>query len=197
MTCDAIRGVAALAALAVGVAIAAPAAAQDVPVDLELVLAVDVSGSMDSAERQLQRDGYVQAFLHPDVIAAIGSGFYGRIAVSYVEWAGPRSQSMVMPWRLVDGRIAAESVAAELAAARSPRIRGKSISAKRLQPKPSGSRPSWKPFRRPSKSRTFRRRRNCRPPRPRSRFHRRDVLSCHPICSMSWTKRWPAWNWTT
>ncbi|MGE0119545.1 MAG: DUF1194 domain-containing protein [Dongiaceae bacterium] len=128
MTGDAIRGVAAFAALALGMALAAPAAAQDVPVDLELVLAVDVSGSMDAGERKLQRDGYVQAFLHPDVIAAIGSGFYGRIAVSYVEWAGPRSQSMVMPWRLVDGRIAAESVAAELAAARSPRIRGTSIS---------------------------------------------------------------------
>ena len=50
------------------------AAAQDVPVDLELVLAVDVSGSMDRGERALQRDGYVQAFLHPEVIAAIGTG---------------------------------------------------------------------------------------------------------------------------
>ncbi|HEY7690407.1 MAG TPA: DUF1194 domain-containing protein, partial [Dongiaceae bacterium] len=76
----------------------------------------------------LQRDGYVRAFLHPDVIAAIGSGLNGRIAVSYVEWAGPRSQAMVMPWRLVDGADAAESVAAELKQAQSPRIRGTSIS---------------------------------------------------------------------
>lgn len=104
------------------------AAAQDVAVDLELVLAVDVSGSMDAGERLLQRDGYVQAFLHPDVIAAIGSGFTGRIAVSYVEWAGPRSQTMVMPWRVIDGKKTAEAVSAELARAESPRIRGTSIS---------------------------------------------------------------------
>jgi hypothetical protein len=106
----------------------APAAAQDLAVDLELVLAVDVSGSMDAQERLLQRDGYVQAFLHPDVIAAIGSGLNGRIAVSYVEWAGPRSQTLVMPWRMVDGQKTAEAVSAELARAESPRIRGTSIS---------------------------------------------------------------------
>jgi Protein of unknown function (DUF1194) len=105
------------------------ASAQDVPVDLELVLAVDVSGSMDVEERRLQRDGYVDAFLHPDVIAAITSGMMGRIAVAYVEWAGPKSQTLVMPWRLVDGKAAAEAVSAELAQAQSPRIRGTSISA--------------------------------------------------------------------
>jgi hypothetical protein len=107
----------------------APATAQDIPVDLELVLAVDVSGSMDVQERKLQRDGYVDAFLHPDVIAAITSGLTGKIAVSYVEWAGPKSQTLVMPWRLVDGKAAAEAVSAELAQAESPRIRGTSISA--------------------------------------------------------------------
>jgi hypothetical protein len=106
-----------------------PAAAQDIPVDLELVLAVDVSGSMDVEERQLQRDGYVEAFLHPEVIAAISSGMLGRIAVSYVEWAGPKAQTLVMPWRLVDGAEAAEAVATELKQAKSPRIRGTSISA--------------------------------------------------------------------
>ncbi len=105
-----------------------PSAAQDIIVDLELVLAVDVSGSMDVGERELQRDGYVQAFLHPDVIAAVTSGFSGRIAVSYVEWAGPRSQTMVMPWRLIDGKKASEAVSAELSRAESPRIRGTSIS---------------------------------------------------------------------
>src|SRR5262245_6595690 len=105
-----------------------PTRAQDVIVDLELVLAVDVSGSMDVQERLLQRDGYVQAFLHPDVIAAVTSGYAGRIAVSYVEWAGPSSQTMVMPWRLIDGKKTAEAVSAELARAESPRIRGTSIS---------------------------------------------------------------------
>ncbi|MFM9844714.1 MAG: DUF1194 domain-containing protein [Dongiaceae bacterium] len=111
------------------VAPASPTFAEDVPVDLELVLAVDVSGSMDIEERKLQRDGYVDAFLHPDVIVAITSGLTGKIAVAYVEWAGPKSQTLVMPWRLVDGKAAAEAVSAELAQAESPRIRGTSISA--------------------------------------------------------------------
>src|SRR5262245_29062317 len=66
---------------AVGAAAAWPAVAEDLPVDLELVLAVDVSGSMDTDERQLQRSGYVAALRHADVIAAIGTGVYGRIAL--------------------------------------------------------------------------------------------------------------------
>ena len=79
-------------------------------------------------KRLLQRDGYVQAFLHPEVVAAIAGGINGKIAVSYVEWAGPRSQTLVMPWRLVEDRGSAEAVAAELKQAQSPRIRGTSIS---------------------------------------------------------------------
>ena len=57
-------------------ATAMPAAA-DIPVDLELVLAVDVSGSMDAEEQALQRRGYVKAFSHPDVVNAARSGPYG------------------------------------------------------------------------------------------------------------------------
>src|SRR5262245_12979154 len=106
----------------------APAAAEDMPIDLELVLAVDVSGSMDEGERALQRGGYVQAFLHPEVIAAIGSGFHGRIAVTYVEWAGPRAQAVVIPWRTVDSRASAEAFAAALKAAPTSHIHGTSIS---------------------------------------------------------------------
>lgn len=113
---------------AVAANLAAPAAAQDLPVDLELVLAVDISGSMDPGERQLQRDGYVRAFRHPDVIAALASGYYGRIAVAYVEWAGPASQSLVVPWQAIDGAATANDLADRLAAAQSPRIRGTSIS---------------------------------------------------------------------
>ncbi len=70
-------------------------------VDLELVLAVDVSLSMDIEEQRLQRDGYVNAFRDPKVIEAIRSGLHGRIAVTYVEWAGSRIQSVVVPWRLL------------------------------------------------------------------------------------------------
>ena len=57
-------------------------------VDLELILAVDVSFSMDSEEQSLQRQGYVDAFRSPEVLAAIESGPLGRIAVTYVEWGG-------------------------------------------------------------------------------------------------------------
>ena len=58
-------------------------------VDLELVIAVDVSLSMDLDEQRLQRDGYVMAFRDPEVHKAIASGPNGRIAVTYMEWAGP------------------------------------------------------------------------------------------------------------
>ena len=60
---------------------ARPAAA-DTPVDVELVLAVDVSRSMDAEEFSLQRAGYVEAIRHPDFIAAVRAGLNGRIAVS-------------------------------------------------------------------------------------------------------------------
>jgi len=92
-----------------------PAAAQDRPVDLELVLAVDVSRSMDEDELALQRDGYVSALAHPEVIDAITSGVNGRIAVTYVEWAGANSQAVILPWRLIDGADSARAAAAELA----------------------------------------------------------------------------------
>jgi hypothetical protein len=105
-----------------------PAAADDTPVDLELVLAVDVSGSMDAAEQALQRQGYVQAFLHPEVVAAIAGGVYGRIAVTYVEWAGSRAQDVLIPWRALDGRASAEAFAATLKAAPTSHIHGTSIS---------------------------------------------------------------------
>ena len=62
---------------------AAPARAAEV--DLELVLAVDVSGSMDAEEQAVQRQGYAEALLHPEVLAAVRSGPLGRIAVAYVE----------------------------------------------------------------------------------------------------------------
>jgi hypothetical protein len=114
---------------AAGAAAAWPAVAEDLPVDLELVLAVDVSGSMDSDERQLQRSGYVAALRHADVIAAIRAGAYGRIALTFVEWAGPAAQTVIVPWRLIDGPAAADAVAGELSAAPSPSIRGTSIGA--------------------------------------------------------------------
>jgi hypothetical protein len=114
-------------ALGAMLALATPATAQ-VEVDLELVLAVDISRSMDYDEQQLQRDGYVEALRHPEVIVAIQSGPIGRIAITYVEWAGPFHQAMVVPWTFVAGAAEAEAFAARVAEAPLVRERGTSIS---------------------------------------------------------------------
>lgn len=65
--------------------------------DLELVIAVDVSLSMDLDEQRLQRDGYVAAFRDPEVHEAIASGPHGRVTVTYFEWAGPLTQQVIIP----------------------------------------------------------------------------------------------------
>ncbi len=75
-----------------------PAGAAERAVDLELVLAADISGSMDLEEAALQRGGFAGAIRHPQVIEAIQSGPYGRIAVAYVEWAGFLIQSTLVDW---------------------------------------------------------------------------------------------------
>lgn len=92
---------------------AAPGLARETPtaVDLELVLAVDVSMSMDMSEQRLQREGYVRALRDPDVVAAITDGVHGRIAIAYMEWAGEAYQRMVVPWTLVDGAETANDLA--------------------------------------------------------------------------------------
>jgi hypothetical protein len=91
-----------------------PAAVAGTEVDLELVLAVDVSRSMDAGEQKLQRDGYVAAFRHPEVIRAIQSGAIGRIAVTYFEWAGPGAQTLIAPWTLIANADDADVFAAQL-----------------------------------------------------------------------------------
>ncbi len=103
--------------------------AQGSTVDLELVLAVDVSLSMDLEEQRLQREGYVLAFRDPEVIKSIASGPTGRIAVTYVEWAGPGNQQVVLPWTLIDSPNAAESFSRQLEAASISRARMTSISS--------------------------------------------------------------------
>ncbi len=70
-------------------------------VDLELVLAIDVSGSVDGFEARLQRDGYVAAFADPIVLRAIRSGPHGRIAVTYFEWAGFGHTIATIPWTVI------------------------------------------------------------------------------------------------
>jgi hypothetical protein len=77
-------------------------------VDLALVLAADISHSMQQAELILQRQGYAMALRDPEVAAAIGSGPAGAIAVLYLEWSSAGDQSVLLPWtRLADAGQAA------------------------------------------------------------------------------------------
>lgn len=100
-----------------------------VPVDLELVIAVDVSASMDREEFVLQREGYREAIRHPDFIRAVLSGDFHRVAVTYVEWSGLRWQKIIVPWRLIDSAESAEAFSDALAAQPLLLVRGTSISA--------------------------------------------------------------------
>ena len=84
-----------------------PAVAQEIPVDVELVLAVDVSASIDGGEVNLQRVGYVQALTDPSVISAMLSGPLGRVAVTYVEWSV--TQRVSVGWTVIGS--AADAVA--------------------------------------------------------------------------------------
>jgi hypothetical protein len=94
---------------------ASPAAA--LPVDLELVLAVDVSRSIDPDEARLQREGYVRALTDERVVQAIRSGVHGRIALTYVEWAAASLQFTVIGWTLIKDRASADAFAGKLAEA--------------------------------------------------------------------------------
>jgi hypothetical protein len=76
----------------------APARASDEPVDVVLVLAVDVSRSVDEDEARLQREGYRNAVSDPMVVEAVRGGMIGAIGVAYVEWAGAEYQRVVLPW---------------------------------------------------------------------------------------------------
>lgn len=78
-----------------------PVHADDIPVDLELALGIDVSGSVDEEEAVLQRNGYISAFRHPSIVDAIQHGALGRIAVSYYEWAGFGHMKIIAPWTLI------------------------------------------------------------------------------------------------
>ena len=109
--------------------VGSPARAADLGVDLELVLAVDVSRSMDFDEQRLQREGYVAAFRHPDVIQAITSGGFGRIAVMYLEWARPGFAVVGVRWTLIANQKDADDFAAKLAAASRSSESGTSISS--------------------------------------------------------------------
>ncbi len=79
------------------------------PVDLLLVLAADVSRSVDSQKFQLQREGYAAAMANPRVLNAIRAGRHGRIGVLFLEWSGFGSQKVVIDWMMIDGPKAAQA----------------------------------------------------------------------------------------
>jgi hypothetical protein len=105
----------ALAAV-LGLATAPPAAAgPETEVDLALVIAVDVSYSMDPDEQELQRQGFIEAFRSPAVHDAIRRGMIGRIGVVYMEWAGATDQQVLLPWTVIDNPESAMAFAGALA----------------------------------------------------------------------------------
>ena len=108
------------------VLLAAPAAADGVEVDLELVLLVDVSRSMTERELEIQRRGYAAALDTDHVHAAMQSGLLQRIAMTYVEWAG--TQEVVVDWRLLETREDLAAFAETLSNQFNPALRRTSIS---------------------------------------------------------------------
>jgi len=97
----------------------APAFADDTPVDVELVLAVDVSASIDGGEVNLQRAGYVAALTDARAIAAMVSGPLGRVALTYVEWSD--TARVTVPWMVISNAADARRFAAAVQAFPVPR----------------------------------------------------------------------------
>src|SRR5918996_1194838 len=103
-----------MAAILAALVLAAGEAAAAESVDLELVLLADASRSIDDGEILVQRQGYAAAITHPEVLGAIEQGFDQRIAVTYVEWGDARSQDVVVPWTIIDGKESAAAFAQTL-----------------------------------------------------------------------------------
>jgi hypothetical protein len=112
----------------------APRVAADV--DLELILAVDVSYSMDPDEQALQREGYILGLTSSEFLNALKQGAHGRIAITYFEWAGIADQKVLVPWRIIDGEATARAFTDEMAAAPYRRAYRTSISGALLYASP-------------------------------------------------------------
>ncbi|NNU78909.1 DUF1194 domain-containing protein [Halovulum dunhuangense] len=118
------------AALLVSLTAGLPAAAQErLAVDLELVLAVDVSRSMDEDELILQREGYASALEHPAVSSALTMGREGRAAILFMEWGGPGAHRVLVDWTVIDSPESAAAIASTLRFAPVRSLRGTSISS--------------------------------------------------------------------
>ncbi len=83
-------------------------------VDVELVIAVDVSYSMDLDELSVQREGYAHAIVSKEFLQALKNGPNSKIAVTYFEWSAQTDQKIIIPWRVIDGPEAADAVANEI-----------------------------------------------------------------------------------
>ena len=83
-------------------------------VDIELIIAVDVSYSMDMDELAVQREGYAQAIVSKEFLQALRNGPNARIAVTYFEWSASSDQKIIIPWRVIDGPETADAVANEI-----------------------------------------------------------------------------------
>jgi hypothetical protein len=97
-----------------------------VSVNIELVIAVDVSYSMDMDELAVQREGYAQAIVSKDFLQALRTGPSGKVAVTYFEWSMSGDETIILPWRVIDGPESADVVAAEIM--KTPVRRGSSTS---------------------------------------------------------------------
>ena len=105
-----------------------PLRAEEIRVDVELVLAVDVSRSMSQRELEIQRRGYAEALVSKEVTDAIARGRYGQIALTYLEWAGVYSQREIVPWTLIRAPKDGQAFAAKLTAEFNAALRRTSIS---------------------------------------------------------------------
>src|SRR5712692_11581788 len=94
---------------------AGPQLSENLPsVDVELVIAVDVSYSMDMDELAIQREGYAQAIISKEFLQALKTGPNGKISITYFEWAASSDQKIIIPWRVIDGPETADAVAREI-----------------------------------------------------------------------------------
>src|SRR5262249_34833217 len=102
----------------------AAARAEQRPVDLQLVLAVDASGSVAASRFELQRRGYAEAFAAPRILRAIRSGPHRAIAVTLFQWTGPLLQERIIDWTLIEDESSAQALAAEIGEAPRRLFRG-------------------------------------------------------------------------
>ncbi|HUT48301.1 MAG TPA: DUF1194 domain-containing protein [Alphaproteobacteria bacterium] len=119
----------AMLSLTVWPCLAAPVQAGGMPVDAELLIAADGSGSIEPPEFRWQREAYAKAITDPRVLRAIAAGRRRRIAVAYIEWGAPASQDEIVGWTLIDGLAAARGFADQLRSRRRMAWGHNSISA--------------------------------------------------------------------